>query len=103
MSDTAPSSARDREPPKTASPASPASPNTTGPATVLSGDPPALDADLEKLFTPPEGPDEIGRLGGYRVLRLLGRGGMGAVFAADEVALDRYVAIQVMLPERAAP
>src|SRR5262249_27088224 len=58
--------------------------------------------DLAKLFAPPEGPDEIGRLGGYRVLRLLGRGGMGAVFAADEVALDRYVAVKVMLPDLAS-
>lgn len=76
--------------------------DTTGPATLPSGDTPASDPELNKLFSPPEGPDEIGRIGGYRVLRLLGRGGMGAVFAADEVALDRYVAIKVMLPELAA-
>src|SRR5262245_17797517 len=29
---------------------------------------------------PPERPDEIGRLGGYRILTQLGAGGMGVVF-----------------------
>ncbi len=31
------------------------------------------------FLAPPEGPGELGRLGGYRVLRLLGAGGMGIV------------------------
>jgi len=44
-------------------------------------------------------PDEIGRLGNYRVLRLLGKGGMAFVFLAEDVALMRPVALKVMKPD----
>jgi serine/threonine protein kinase len=37
--------------------------------------------------------------GKYEVLRLLGRGGMGAVFLAQDLTLDREVAIKVLPPE----
>src|ERR1700685_2722147 len=35
------------------------------------------------------------RIGGYTVLDLLGRGGMGAVYLAEHTALHRKVAIKV--------
>lgn len=51
---------------------------------------------------PPQGRDELGRLGGYRVLRLLGQGGMGAVFLAEDLHLERHIALKVMGPGLAA-
>jgi serine/threonine protein kinase len=50
-----------------------------------------LDAAVE--------PDEIGRLGNYRVLRLLGEGGMAYVFLAEDILLERRVALKVMRPD----
>lgn len=59
--------------------------------------------ELEKAgafacLSPPEQPDEVGRLAGYRVLRLLGAGGMGFVFLAEDPVLDRRVGLKVLRP-----
>src|SRR5262249_40776881 len=51
---------------------------------------------------PAEGTDELGRLGPYRILQILGQGGMGIVLLASDPTLRRPVAIKVMLPELAA-
>jgi hypothetical protein len=61
----------------------------------------AAGDDIAAILAPAEAPDEIGRLGGYRVLKPLGAGGMGVVYLAEEVALRRQVALKVMRPSLA--
>jgi serine/threonine protein kinase len=62
---------------------------------------PEDQAELASFLAPAEGPGEIGRLGGYRVLRVLGTGAMGVVFEAEDVNLKRRVALKAMLPSLA--
>jgi urea transport system substrate-binding protein len=82
-----------------------------------SGDPGGSSADTSTFFKPRQAesqpppaaefaflrpavnPDELGRLGTYRVLRLIGKGGMGVVFEAEDIALNRLVALKVLRPD----
>ena len=58
-------------------------------------------AELRQLLAPPRDSNEIGRLGGFRVLKVLGKGGMGIVFLAEDVKLKRQVALKTMKRELA--
>jgi eukaryotic-like serine/threonine-protein kinase len=68
---------------------------------VLSGGESGSDKMLGNLLAPAQASDELGRLGPYRVLKVLGAGGMGVVFQADDPAHGRIVALKVMKPDLA--
>jgi WD40 repeat protein len=61
-----------------------------------------VPAEAIDFLAPPQATDEIGRLGPYRILKVLGAGGMGIVFQAEDEQLQRQVAVKAMLPTLAA-
>ncbi len=58
--------------------------------------------NYDSFLTPPLEEGELGWLAHYRVLEVLGQGGMGVVFRAEDSHLRRPVALKVILPEFAA-
>jgi serine/threonine protein kinase/formylglycine-generating enzyme required for sulfatase activity len=58
-------------------------------------------ASLTAFLAPPAAAGELGRLGGFRILKILGHGGMGVVFEGEDPRLGRRVAIKAMLPHLA--
>lgn len=61
--------------------------------------PPDLKLDFLQASTTP---DRIGTLGGFEVVRVIGRGGMGVVMHAFDPSLSRDVAIKILDPQLAS-
>ncbi len=92
-------------PPKAAqaSPAAPATQPDARDAETGTPVPPIADEKIAlfAMLAPPQGDGELGRLAQYRVLKILGKGGMGTVLLAEDTQLKRMAALKIMLPQYA--
>ncbi len=66
------------------------------------GEAPFSVSEITRHLAPAQAADEIGRLGDFRVLRVLGAGGFAVVFDAEDIRLKRHVALKLMHPVIAA-
>jgi len=53
------------------------------------------------FLQPPEVPTDLGKLGSFRILRVVGRGGMGVVLHGFDPSLSRDIAVKVLDPQLA--
>ncbi len=76
------------------------SPNVAGGSPQVTSVSPQLDRSLYFTQVKPDlkYDDLHGRLGGYDILQKLGQGGMGSVYLARQVSLDRNVAVKTLSP-----
>ena len=58
--------------------------------------------DAAKLLDPPRHPEMLGRIDGFSVEQMIGRGGMGVVYKGFDSELNRPVAIKFLAPHLAA-
>ncbi len=54
--------------------------------------------ELVRLLDPPLQPDELGRIGKYRIIEFMAAGGMGLVFKAEDTELNRLVCLKLLHP-----
>lgn len=61
-----------------------------------------VDPDATNVVDAAQVAQELGRLGDYELKKVIGTGGMGVVYLAEDTRLKRPVALKAMLPEIAA-
>ncbi|HKA07816.1 MAG TPA: protein kinase [Gemmataceae bacterium] len=62
--------------------------------------PPTRETDFSFL-DPPEDPEHLGQIDRFKIVELVGRGGMGMVFRAFDACLQRTVALKTLEPQYA--
>jgi hypothetical protein len=77
-----------------------AAPDSSVTVAVPKATPTKDDLKLDFLV-PPDAPEYLGKLGHFNVVEVIGRGGMGVVFKALDLCLQRHVAIKVLDPQYA--
>jgi serine/threonine protein kinase len=79
----------------------PSTPDAAGAETATAGGNGGSSANIRQGAAPPDGSpspgtDDLPQIPGYEVLRVLGGGGMGTVFQARHLAMDKMVALKLI-------